>query len=121
VGLIDAPAANLIRIGETVPPQIKPVLEHLGVWREFAADGHDPSYRTLNAWSGPRLLSNEFLFHTQQVGWRLDRTRFDAMMLRAAVIRAAHVAGKVGTLAFLDGIWSVRLDHGTIATARAVV
>ena len=121
VGLIDAPAASLIRIGETVPPQIKPVLEHLGVWREFAADGHDPSYRTLNAWGGPRLLSNEFLFHTQQVGWRLDRTRFDAMMLRAAARRVTQIGGKVCKLEFLNGDWTIHLTDGAVHTARATV
>jgi flavin-dependent dehydrogenase len=104
-----------------VPPQIKPILDHLGLWQSFAADQHSASYRTLSAWGGPQLLSNEFLFHTQQVGWRLDRARFDAMMLRAATARVAHVAGKVGKLEFMDGIWSVRLNDGAIRTARAVV
>src|SRR2546422_9913481 len=33
VCLVDAPQG--FRIGETVPPQIRPVLEHLGVWRSF--------------------------------------------------------------------------------------
>lgn len=121
VGLIDAqPEAS--RIGETVPPQIKPILDHLALSPAFAVDKHSASYRTLSAWGGPQLLSNEFLFHTQQVGWRLDRVRFDAMMLRGAAARvSAHVAGKVAKLEFKNGNWSVHRGDGASHTARAVV
>ncbi len=122
VGLVDASAPDTARIGETVPPPIKPILDHLGLWQNFAADAHSASYRTLSAWGGPELLSNEFLFHTQQTGWRLDRARFDAMMLRGAVPRvAAPMAGKVAKLSFADELWNVSLDDGAIHTARAVV
>lgn len=119
VGLIGAPPSGP-RIGETVPPQIKPMLDHLGLWPAFAADRHAPSYRTLSAWGGLTLLSNEFLFQTQQVGWRLDRARFDAMMLRGAA-SARRIAGKVMKLEPLNDQWCVHLDDGAICTARAVV
>ena len=64
-------------------------------WQAFAADRHRPSYRTVSAWGGPELLSNEFLFQAHQVGWRLDRARFDAMLLAKAAERATHIAAKV--------------------------
>ena len=60
------------------------------MWQAFAADRHRPSYRTVSAWGGPELLSNEFLFQAHQVGWRLDRARFDAMLLAKAAERATH-------------------------------
>jgi 2-polyprenyl-6-methoxyphenol hydroxylase-like FAD-dependent oxidoreductase len=119
VGLIGAPPPGP-RIGETVPPQIKQLLDHLKLWPAFAAEQHAPSYRTLSAWGGPALLSNEFLFQIQQVGWRLDRGRFDAMMLRGAT-SARRIAGKVTKLEPLNDQWRVRLDDGAIHTARAVV
>ena len=62
VGLVGAPVRDEVRVGETLPPQVKPVLEHLKAWQAFAADRHRPSYRTVSAWGGPELLSNEFLF-----------------------------------------------------------
>lgn len=120
--LLDAGRCDDERIGETVPPPVKPVLDHLGLWPAFAADGHAPSYRTLSAWGGARLASNEFLFQTQQVGWRLDRARFDAMMLRSAVARgAAPLHAKVYDLKLHEGGWRVRLGDGTVLTVRAVV
>ena len=119
--LVDAAAADAARIGETVPPPIKPMLEHLGLWPAFTDDGHGASYRTLSAWGAPQLVSNEFLFQTQQIGWRLDRARFDAMMLRTAKARATHVTGKVTRLTFADGAWRVCLGDGATHTARFAV
>lgn len=121
VALIDAPGRGAARIGETVPPQINPILEHLGLSRAFTADQHVRSYCTFSAWGGPRLLSNEFLFHTQQVGWRLDRARFDAMMLHAARERSEYIEGKVRKLERVDGTWIVRLDTGAIHSGRALL
>jgi flavin-dependent dehydrogenase len=65
-------------------------------------------------------LSNEFLFQAHQVGWRLDRARFDAMLLRKAAERATYVTAKVTTAAH-DGVWSVRLDDGSDMTARFLI
>jgi flavin-dependent dehydrogenase len=121
VALADSPTADGLRVGETLPPQIKPMLEHLKVWEAFAADRHRPSYRTVSAWGGPELLSNEFLFQTHQTGWRLDRARFDATMLAKAAERAAYILAKVSEAAYADAEWRVRLSIGTVVTARFLV
>jgi 2-polyprenyl-6-methoxyphenol hydroxylase-like FAD-dependent oxidoreductase len=47
VALVIAVGNGKARIGETVPPQINPILVHLGVWPEFSRGGHSPSFRTL--------------------------------------------------------------------------
>jgi flavin-dependent dehydrogenase len=120
--VIDPGVDDSIRIGETVPPAIKPILDHLGLWSGFAADGHSASYRTFSAWSAPPLVSNEFLFQTQQVGWRLDRIRFDTMMARKAAARAAGwLRGRLAQLDLIDGVWRVRLGDGAAFTTRAVI
>jgi 2-polyprenyl-6-methoxyphenol hydroxylase-like FAD-dependent oxidoreductase len=36
VALVDASRSGEARIGETVPPQINPLMAHLGVWDDFA-------------------------------------------------------------------------------------
>jgi len=120
VALIDAPPLDGLRVGETLPPQTKTVLEHLKVWDTFSADGHRPSYRTVSAWGAPDLRSNEFLFQTDQVGWRLDRARFDAMLLARAAQRATHVPARVSEAAH-DKAWRVRLDDGRQMSARFLV
>jgi 2-polyprenyl-6-methoxyphenol hydroxylase-like FAD-dependent oxidoreductase len=122
VGLVDGASAEAPRIGETVPPPVKPMLEHLGLWDRFDADGHCASYATVSAWGGAELASNEFIFQPRQVGWRLDRARFDAMMLAAARARVArYVAGSVAGLAFAERTWRAALRDGTSVTARFAI
>jgi 2-polyprenyl-6-methoxyphenol hydroxylase-like FAD-dependent oxidoreductase len=122
VGLVDASGPRAAHIGETVPPPIKPVLVHLGVWDVFAAAGHCPSYRTVAAWGDSRLTGNEFLFHTEQAGWRLDRTAFNGMLVQAAGSGvAAHLRAKVVALAHQTRGWCVSLSDGTTHTAHFVV
>jgi flavin-dependent dehydrogenase len=126
VGLADARARGALRIGEAVPPPIKPILQHLGLWQRFGADGHCASYRTLSAWGDARLGSNEFLLQPDQVGWRLDRARFDAMMVEGAAQRAAlYLPARVTGLArvddSMDGPWRIACGDGTIHAARVVV
>jgi 2-polyprenyl-6-methoxyphenol hydroxylase-like FAD-dependent oxidoreductase len=122
VGLIDPVRSGEARIGETVPPQIRPLLAHLGVWDEFAGGGHSPSYRTIAAWGDSRLGSNEFLFHTHQVGWRLDRAAFDRMLVTAASARVKGVfKARVVALAHHAKEWLVSLSDGAVHSARYVV
>ncbi len=122
VGLVDGSAAGHTAIGEVVPPPIRPVLVHLGVWDAFIAAGHCPSYRTVAAWGDSRLTSNEFVFHAQQAGWRLDRAVFDAMLVEAAMSRrAVHLRSKVVALTHHEFGWRVSLSDRTAHTARFVV
>jgi flavin-dependent dehydrogenase len=66
-------------------------------------------------------VSNEFLFQTQQVGWRLDRAHFDTMMQTAAAARATYIAAKIDAVVFEESGWRVRLSDGARHTARFVV
>ncbi len=123
VALADAPLREALRIGETVPPPIRTVLRHLGVWERFESDGHCRSYRTLAAWGSAVVGSNELLLHPQQVGWRLDRARFDAMMVEAAAERVSlRVGARVtGIERDGEGCWQVGCGDGTECSARFVV
>jgi flavin-dependent dehydrogenase len=119
VCLVDGGGADAMHVGETVPPVIRPMLDHLALAARFDADRHCASYRTVSAWGGPGLVSNEFLFQTQQVGWRLDRARFDAMMLEAASRRVArHLRDKVVVVASVDGGWRASTRRGAAIEAR---
>ena len=121
VALVDAPREEGLRVGETLPPRIERILDHLKVRDAFMAAGHCPSYRTVSAWGGPELASNEFLFQAHQTGWRLDRARFDAMLLAKAAERSVHIVGKVAGAAHTEAGWRVRLDNGVTCAARFLV
>src|SRR3712207_78079 len=77
VTLLEASGYGGERVGETLSPPAATVLEHLGVWDAFRAQGHHEAYGTAAAWGHAVPHENEFLFHVRQVGWHLDRAAFD--------------------------------------------
>jgi flavin-dependent dehydrogenase len=72
------------RVGETLPPAVQPVLASLGIWAQFFADNHSPSFCIHSAWGRPELYANDFIFNPYGNGWHVDRSRFDAMLAQAA-------------------------------------
>ena len=108
------------RLGETVPPPIQPFLQHLGLWRRFPRDGHDPAYRSLAAWGSPVLAGNEFMLYVHQTGWRLDRRRFDRMMRDAAADVARVVPAAITGAEYDARGWSLRVGNDELR-ARILV
>ena len=53
VALIEATKYDAPRIGETLPPPARALLEHVGVWETFLAQSHRPVYGTSSAWGAP--------------------------------------------------------------------
>jgi hypothetical protein len=106
-----------------VPPPIRLFLVQLGLWDRFRQAGHAASYRTVAAWGGPELASNEFLLSAHQCGWRLDRAGFDRMLAEAAEEGGTRrLRANVRRLAHEAGSW--RIDCGAdaeILTARFVL
>ncbi|HEX4954248.1 MAG TPA: tryptophan 7-halogenase [Thermoanaerobaculia bacterium] len=82
--VVERTSYELPGIGETLSPGARTLLEHLGVWEGFAADGHLAAYGTSAAWGSPELATRDFLFTPFGTGWHLDRRRFDARLADAA-------------------------------------
>jgi flavin-dependent dehydrogenase len=79
------------RIGETLPPTVRPLLERIGAWPAFLADGHRPCYAAASAWGSDQLAPNEFFDHPHNRGWHLDRRRFDETLARLAADCGTHL------------------------------
>jgi 2-polyprenyl-6-methoxyphenol hydroxylase-like FAD-dependent oxidoreductase len=75
--------------GETLAPGARPVLEGLGLWEPFLADGHSRALGTRSIWGSDAAYENDFLFSARGAGWHLDRGAFDTMLLRS--LKAAEV------------------------------
>ena len=113
---------TLPRVGEAVPPVIRPFLSELQVLDAFHAGGHAPSYRTLSAWGSAALVANEFLLHTEPLGWRLNRFAFDAMLLAQAAARGVtRIRSRLTNLSRGGGRWVAELGSSGHHAARVVV
>ncbi|WP_155419384.1 NAD(P)/FAD-dependent oxidoreductase [Chromobacterium subtsugae] len=79
------------RVGECLPPSCAPILQSLGVWNDFLAQGHLPSVGSAACWGRDGWGFNDFLIDPHRCGWHLDRQSFDASMLAAAQQRGARL------------------------------
>ncbi|MBV9772919.1 MAG: FAD-dependent oxidoreductase [Gemmatimonadetes bacterium] len=111
------------RIGETLSPAAGRVLDHLGVWEAFRAQGHREAYATAAAWGSPVPYDNDFLFAARGTGWHLDRAAFDALLAREAEARGVTVlrGARVRDARREDGGWRVALAPGGELRARFLV
>jgi flavin-dependent dehydrogenase len=92
------------RLGETIPPDARLVLNDLGVWGPFLEQKHERCLGSCSAWGGPELGYNDFLLNPYGGGWHLDRAAFEKMLRDQAVSLGIVLLAqaKVGTVA-LDG------------------
>ncbi len=118
---IEASAYTLPRIGETLPPPSRRLLEHLGVWEAFRRQNHAPVVGTTAAWGAPSAQENDFLFNRHGDGWHLDRTAFDAMLAGEAERRGVgRIESRVIDVDRKDG-WSLSLADGRELRARFLI
>jgi flavin-dependent dehydrogenase len=85
--VVEAGRYDAIRIGESIPPDTRIVLEELGVWDDFLKENHEPCLGSCSSWGADALGYNDFLFNPLGNGWHLDRKRFDAFLARKVVER----------------------------------
>jgi len=123
VVLCEASAYDGPRIGETLPPAARRVLQHLGVWEAFRRQGHREAHGTAAAWGSATPWEHDFLFSPHGAGWHLDRTAFDALLADEAEQRSVTLLRRcrVHTAAREDGGWRLRLAGGELLSARFLV
>jgi flavin-dependent dehydrogenase len=89
VAVLERRAAPELRIGESVPADVRDPLRALGVWEPFQAQCHLASAGAMSAWGTSRLERADAFCSPLGGGWHLDRRRFEEMLageaLRAGV------------------------------------
>jgi flavin-dependent dehydrogenase len=123
VALYEASRYAEPRIGETLPPPARGVLEHLGVWDAFTAQGHREVHGTVAAWGNAAPHDNDYLVHARGAGWHLDRTAFDRHLAAAAERAGAAVRRgvRVRRVSRQGDGWALAAADGSRLRARAVV
>ena len=107
--------------GEYVPSAIELLLRRLDVWDAFLNDGHRRSCRSSVAWGTPFLASNDRLFRIDQTAWRLDRSRFDAMLQQAASTRVQVIDAEVTGVESCNRSLLLRLSNASTIETRFAI
>src|SRR5437879_3900180 len=113
VALIEATRYESYRVGETLPPPARAILEHLRIWESFKNQHHHEAHGTSAAWGGAAPHDNDFFFMPSNVGWHLDRAAFDAMLANEAKLRGAKLIldARVRDAQRKDDAWRLKLSN----------
>ncbi|GII58851.1 alkylhalidase-like protein [Planotetraspora thailandica] len=115
------------RAGESLAPATRPLLEELGVWRQFAALSPLPSYGTRSIWGSPDEHGHSHMAGPYGCGWHVDRPSFDRMLAGAAADAGADLrcgTAGLGCVRLQDGRWQitcVERDRASPVVVRARV
>jgi flavin-dependent dehydrogenase len=109
VALLEATAYDLPRYGETLPPEINPLLRSLGLWEAFQSVSPLETSGMISLWGDPVPVEVDFVRNVHGPGWHIDRKQFDAMLAKEAARAGARVypCRRVGTCRRTDNGWSV--------------
>ncbi|MFE2218946.1 NAD(P)/FAD-dependent oxidoreductase [Streptomyces canus] len=110
------------RVGESLAPTARPLLERLGVLDGLADAGHAPCYGNQAAWGQDALTAVDHGLGSYGEGWHLDRTRFDAALLEATRASGAlwH-AGHVRDARRHRSRWQITTGEGDVLEAGHLV
>lgn len=110
------------KVGECLPPNLTPLLRHLGLEDLLRQDGHLRSLGNRFVWGSPRPGERPFFTGTQGDGWHVDRLTFEARLAERA--RAAGAEWRWGSrLAKCDrsgGYWRLETRDGEVLEADFV-
>jgi flavin-dependent dehydrogenase len=103
------------RVGESLPPAARPLLERLGLLGRLAADRHEPCYGNQAVWGRDALTEVDHRLGPYGAGWHLDRARFDAALFNAARAGGARWhAGRVRCARRRQDHWQITTDDGCL-------
>ncbi len=77
VVLLERSTAPQWRIGETLGPSARPMLETLGLMEGWAAEGHRVSPGNGSSWGTDQVQFTDFIASPLGSGWQLDRARLE--------------------------------------------
>lgn len=91
VVLCESEEVRPFRLGETIPPDSRALLDRLGVLDAFLADEHMACHGSCSSWGSGGLGYNDFMLRPYGHGWHIDRPRFEELLLESAAQAGAEL------------------------------
>ncbi|HVF15646.1 MAG TPA: NAD(P)/FAD-dependent oxidoreductase [Steroidobacteraceae bacterium] len=121
--LIEGSRFDESRVGESLAPAVKPLLQALGVWPAFMQLEPVPSYGTRSLWGRDLPEDHSHLMTPYECGWHVERHRFDRMLAQSAVDAGAalHLGARVTGCETTTAGFELRLTDGCSREDRGAV
>ncbi len=112
--VLESKARPVWKIGETLAPESRQVLQSLGVWEAFLENGHRPSWGASSAWGSEELAEKELIFNPHGSAWQLDRARFESLLQEKAIGAGAEIqrGAAVSSLRRDGEQWEIHTETG---------
>lgn len=81
--VLEAEKGPGFKVGECLPPNANPILEHLGI-KDKLYDYHLASHGNRAVWGSEKPFERDFLFGPHGAGWHLDRRKFEETLADSA-------------------------------------
>ncbi len=94
VAIVEESDYDSLRIGESLSPGIRPLLDYLDIWEQFRSEQSLESFGSKAAWGTSSLQALDYMFTLHGTGWGLDRVRFDRMLAHAFQERGGSLLTK---------------------------
>ncbi len=123
VALTDVHKIKHFVIGESLPPECKPILEKLGLWNDFEGDAHRPCYGNQSVWGHPSLQSTDFINSPWGHGWNIDRIKFEKMLRNSAKQKGVdfYLGTRIVKIERLSNNWHLKLASSGYFNANFIV
>ena len=121
--LIEASNFDTCRLGETLPPPTRSILDHLDLWDAFCALSPREVFGTTAVWGQSAPLENDFIYMPANTGWHVDRTSFDRMLATVAANRGATLllGASLRDVRQVGDDWRLTTSNGAALAARFIV
>jgi len=85
VRVIGAARADGKRVGESIPPDTRTLLQELGIWEAFLRQAHQRCLGSCSLWGSEQVGYNDFVLNPYGCGWHLDRNLFERLLAEEAI------------------------------------
>lgn len=103
-------------VGESLAPAARRLLQDMGLWAAFQAQGNRPCYGHRSVWGGPEVVEADALRDPDGPGWLVDRERFDGWLRDTAAARGAMclAPARVEALEWDGAGWQAQIRGRTV-------
>lgn len=122
--VIEASRYHKPRVGESLPPDTRQLLQQLHLWEAFQCERFSTCYGSQSLWGSDIAGFNDYLFNPQGTGWHIERLRFDRLLAQQAKRQdiALLENAQVCDVQLLDQqIWQIQLENKHTLKTRFIV